>query len=65
MTTYVSIAIGTPGTLIYFDHWENGYDADIANPGDLYASGNITGTQIWGNGVAADGCPPTRMARPC
>lgn len=58
--TYVSIAIGSNGSYIYYDHWENGFDTDIANPTDLYGPGNLDGTQVWGNGIAADGCPPNR-----
>ncbi len=60
MLTYVSVAIGTTGTLVYYDQWENGYDSDIANPANLYSAGNLGGTQIWGNGVAADGCAPNK-----
>lgn len=58
MSTYFSIAIGVSGTKVYYDQWENGYDADIANPANLYSAGNLGGTQIWGNGEADDGCAP-------
>jgi uncharacterized repeat protein (TIGR01451 family) len=58
--TYFSIAIGVSGTYVYYDQWENGYDSDIANPTNLYSSGNLGGTQIWGNSLAADGCPPNK-----
>ena len=61
MYTYFSIAIGVDGSYIYYDQWEDGsYDADIANPGgNVYnASTNPDGTQIWGDGVAANGCAP-------
>ncbi len=60
VTTYVSIAIGTTGTLVYLDQWENGYDPDIANPANLYSAGNLGGTQIWGNGICADGVAPDK-----
>ncbi len=65
-----SISIGSTGTLVYWDQWEDGgYDADIANPGaNTYASpGNLDGTQIWGDGVLANGCPPsiTNAPNPC
>ncbi len=58
------------GTLVYWDQWEDGgYDADIANPGaNVYASpGNPDGTQIWGDGVLANGCPPSinNVPNPC
>ncbi len=59
ITTYISLAAIADGTIIYYDHWEYGYDDDIANPDDLYSyPGNVDGTQIWGNGEADDGCPP-------
>jgi uncharacterized repeat protein (TIGR01451 family) len=60
MWTYFSIAVGVSGTYVYYDQWENGYDPDIANPANLYSIGNPGGTQIWGNGLAADGCPPNK-----
>ena len=48
------------GTYVYYDQWENGYDADLANPTDVIYNGitNPDGVQIWGNGLAADGCAP-------
>ena len=37
--TYFSIAIGANGTLVYYDQWENGYDASTSpTPVDLYDS---------------------------
>ena len=55
---------------MYWDQWEDGgYDADIANPGaNVYANpGNLDGTQIWGDGVLANGCPPSiaNVPNPC
>jgi uncharacterized repeat protein (TIGR01451 family) len=66
--TYISI--GTDGTLVYYDQWEDGsYDADIANPGsNVYnAITNPDGTQIWGDGVLGNGCPPSinNTPNPC
>jgi hypothetical protein len=60
MYTYFSIAIGFDGTLVYYDQWEDSYAADLANPtsGEIYSSANLDGVQIWGNGLAADGCAP-------
>ncbi len=61
MVTKISIAISASGTLVYYDHWEDGFANDIANPtaGEIYANpGNLDGVQIWGNGLAADGCAP-------
>ncbi len=58
VTTYISIAAVADGTIIYYDQWENGYDADIANPLNLYNGGNPGGTQIWGDGDPSNGAPP-------
>ncbi len=66
----ISIAIGTTGTVVYYDQWEDGgYDTDIANPGaNTYnASTNPDGTQVWGDGVLANGCVPVinNTINPC
>ena len=53
--TYISIAAVANSTIIYYDQWENGYDADIANPLNIYSAGNPGGTQIWGDGNTANG----------
>ncbi len=61
MYTYFSIAIGIDGTYVYYDQWEDGYAADIANPSpaEIYnAITNPDGVQIWGNGKASDGVAP-------
>ncbi len=57
--TYASMAIGTQGTIVYYDHWENGYITSIANPSDgqIYGPGQLDGVQIWGNGKCSDGFP--------
>ena len=52
-----SIAIGTSGTIVYFDHWETGFAVDI-----------ITGAeQVWGDSDLANGCPPNlnNTPNPC
>jgi uncharacterized repeat protein (TIGR01451 family) len=38
-------------TIIYFDHWEDGYEADIFTPTQAT-------TQVWGNNDPASGIPP-------
>ncbi len=58
VTTYISIAAVANNTIIYYDQWENGYDADIANPLNLYSGSNLGGTQIWGDGNIANGAAP-------
>ena len=60
MYTYFSISIALDGTYVYYDQWEDGYAADLANPtsGEIYSATNLDGVQIWGNGEADDGCAP-------
>ena len=63
VNTRISIAIGGD-TVIYYDHWENGFEAVISSPANLYNAGgacgtaNPGGTQIWGNGNLCDGTAP-------
>ena len=47
----ISIVVGTPGTVIYYDNWEDGYENDLANPVQ-------TTTQVWGDGNDANGIAP-------
>ena len=55
----ISLTVTADDALIYYDQWENGFDADISNPADLYANpGNLDGVQIWGDGDASNGSPP-------
>ncbi|MFO1531861.1 MAG: SdrD B-like domain-containing protein, partial [Kiritimatiellia bacterium] len=55
----ISLAILTTGTVIHYDQYENGYEADLNAPLSIYnASTNPGGTQIWGDGDASNGAPP-------
>ncbi len=60
ISTTVSIAIEFAGSYVYYDQWEDGgYDADIANPSNIYSSpGNLSGTQVWGDGDTTNGSAP-------
>ena len=58
MHTITGISVTANGAILYYDQWENGYDADLANPTNLYSASNLGGTQIWGDGNAANGAPP-------
>lgn len=49
--TTVSIAPVADGTVIAYDHWEDGYETDIARPAQ-------PGTAIWGDGDPSNGIPP-------
>jgi choice-of-anchor A domain-containing protein/uncharacterized repeat protein (TIGR01451 family) len=58
MQVYASVAAVADNTIIYYDHWENGFDPDIANPLNVYSAANPGGTQIWGDGDPSNGAPP-------
>lgn len=49
--TVISISASANNTLIYYDHWEDGYEADIENPVQ-------SSTETWGDGNPANGSPP-------
>ncbi|MDJ0818251.1 MAG: hypothetical protein QNJ58_18705, partial [Desulfobacterales bacterium] len=51
MRSIVSIAATGDNTIFYWDHWEDGYEADMANP--VQAS-----TEVWGDNNPANGIPP-------
>ncbi|MBI1293940.1 hypothetical protein GC175_03140 [bacterium] len=51
INTYISISIISDGTIIYYDHWEDGFEVDPSSP--LQPT-----TEIWGDGNAANGAPP-------
>jgi hypothetical protein len=59
MISLVSVAISTDNTIIYYDHWEDGYEIDVTNP-------RSQNTGIWGDGIAANGCrPDVALTRVC
>lgn len=47
----VSIKVNYPKTIIIYDHWEDGYEADITEP-------TQSTTEIWGDGNPANGVAP-------
>ena len=51
METVVSVTITDGNTVIYYDHWEDGYENDITNPTQAT-------TQVWGDGNVSNGMPP-------
>jgi len=51
LESVTSIIVTGPDTIIHYDHWEDGYEADINNP-------TQPTTQIWGDGNDANGIPP-------
>ncbi len=57
--TYVSVAVLSDDTVIYYDQMENGYDMDPSTPAAAYHPvNNPSGTQIWGDGDLANGKAP-------
>jgi len=49
--TYLSISVIADGTVVTYDHWEDGFEPDPANPAQAT-------TQVWGDGDASNGAPP-------
>ena len=49
--TVISIKVAYPGTVIVYDHWEDGYEADITDPVQWT-------TQVWGDGDPSNGTAP-------
>ena len=53
VTTYISIAAIADGTVIYYDHWEDGYETSLRLGDPLQAT-----TLIWGDNNPTNGMPP-------
>ncbi len=49
--SYTSIVIGFDSTIVYYDHWEDGYEADIYNT-------TANSTQAWGDADPSNGYHP-------
>ena len=49
--TYISIGIVEDGTILYYDHWEDGYEPNLSFP--IQST-----TEIWGDGNTANGFHP-------
>ncbi|MBX3011905.1 MAG: DUF11 domain-containing protein [Caldilineaceae bacterium] len=49
--TYISISVIADNTILYYDHWEDGFEIDVTQPQQAT-------TQIWGDGNPANGAPP-------
>ena len=48
MNERIGISIAGDGMILYYDHWEDGFEADIANPVQPT-------TQLWGDGLTSNG----------
>lgn len=51
MRTIISIRTNYPGTVIHYDHWEDGYEATAG-------TNSQPSTRVWGDGNTANGFPP-------
>ena len=51
IAVFVTFSAATDGTVIYYDHWEDGYEEDITNPVQ-------STTLIFGDGILSNGYPP-------
>jgi hypothetical protein len=54
VTVMLSVTISTDKTVVWYDHWEDGYDVDVASTSIPISKT----TEIWGDGNAANGCAP-------
>jgi hypothetical protein len=52
MASIIDITITADGQVVFYDHWEDGYEADILNP---LQTGPITGTLVFGDGDPSNG----------
>jgi len=50
----MSVSISVDKTVIWYDHWEDGFEADVLVP-------NSTTTEVWGDGNALNGCAPNNL----
>ncbi|MGD1714705.1 hypothetical protein [Dapis sp. BLCC M172] len=49
----ISVAVAADNTIVYYDHWEDGYDP---NPNDT--DNKQASTEIWGDGDVSNGAAP-------
>jgi large repetitive protein len=59
MDSIVTITTTEAGTIIYYDHWEGGYETNLGVP--TQAAG-ASRTQIWGDGDPTNGATPGAAA---
>ncbi|MCE9644909.1 MAG: DUF11 domain-containing protein [Chloroflexi bacterium] len=51
MVLYVSITVNSDDTIIYYDQWEDDFEAEVADP-------RQNTTEVWGDNNPANGIPP-------
>ena len=57
MDSIISIVVWGSGAVLYYDHWEDGYEDKLNDP--IQAS-----TEIWGDGNGVNGKPPSYTVDP-
>ena len=56
--SFTSLVFSSDAAVVYYDHWEDGYEADIINP--VQAS-----TEVWGDANASNGLRPGCAVASC
>ncbi|MEL7075833.1 MAG: SdrD B-like domain-containing protein, partial [Cyanobacteria bacterium J06582_2] len=51
INSVISLSLTGEGSIVYYDHWEDGYEADISNPAQ-------STTEVWGDGNLTNGVAP-------
>ncbi len=54
LTSNVSVSVPGNNTVVFYDHWEDGLDADPTDTANHLGNGGTT--EVWGDGTAANGC---------
>lgn len=62
MVSTVSLSVSTNGTIIVWDHWEDGYEPKpslLNDTSTTTATAWQASTRVWGDGNASNGCAPS------
>jgi large repetitive protein len=55
IAVFITIAAATDGTVIFYDHWEDGYETNLSSPVQ-------STTKVFGDGNPANGYPPGNLS---
>lgn len=58
IVTLLSVAISTDYTVVWWDHWEDGFEVDPTNPVSKE-------TEVWGDKNKTNGCEPSIKLKDC
>ncbi|GKY97101.1 hypothetical protein MPSEU_000668600 [Mayamaea pseudoterrestris] len=59
MVSNVALSVSTNDTVIVWDHWEDGYEAEPFHWSDSTTTTLQDYTRVWGDGNASNGCAPS------